>query len=351
MGRRLGDLAETLELRLEGDPQLEITSLAGLGDAGTGDLSFVTGPRYAKAFGASAASAYLVPLDFDAQGRAVLRSATPYLDFARAVVLLYPRARPAPEVHPTAVVAADAELADDVWIGPYVVIGERTRVGPRTRIHPHVTLYPDVVIGSDCEIHSGAQLREGVRMGDRAVVQNGAVLGSEGFGFAYDADGRRVRIPHRMGVHAGNDVEIGANTTIDASHPGQGRHDRGYTTTWIGDHVKIDNLTQVGHGVSLGEGTLLCAQVGLAGSTEVGRHVTFGGKSATGGHMQVGDGALIGGMCGAQGDVEPGQQLLGYPGMDRRLYLRVWAAWKRLPELLRRVARIERQLGMAGDKG
>lgn len=349
MARRLGDLAEALELPFEGDAQLEIANLAGLDDAAAGDLSFVTGPRYAKAFLASKASAYLVPPDFDAQGRAVLRSVTPYLDFARAIEILHPRMRPAPEVHPTAVIAADAELADDVWIGPYVVIGERARIGSRSRIHPHVTIYPDVVLGSDCEIHSGAHLREGVRMGDRAVVQSGAVVGSDGFGFVFDASGKRLRVPHRGAVHTGDDVEIGANTTVDASHAGQGRHGRGNATTWIGDGVKIDNLVQVGHGSSLGEGTTLCAQAGLAGSTVVGRHVTFGGKSAAGGHMQVGDGAMIGGMAGAVGDVQPGAQLLGYFAMDRRLYGRVWAAWKRLPELLRRVARIERQLGLGGE--
>ena len=346
MAQRLGELAEALELPLEGDADTEVSGLASLEDAGPGDLSFVTGPRYEQAFRRSKASAFLAPPDFETGGRPVLRSRAPYIDFARVVALLYPRAAPPPGVHATAVVAGDAELGADVYIGPLAVVGAAAHIGDRTRIYPHVTIYPGVVVGADCEIHSGAHLREGVRLGQRVVVQSGAVLGSEGFGFATGPDGRRRRIPHRMGVQIGDDAEIGANSAIDASHPAQGQYGRGRTTTWIGDGVVIDNLVQVGHGVSVGSGSTLCALVGLAGSTEIGRNVTFAGKAGTTGHLRVGDGAVIGGRSTAVSDVEPGQQLLGHPGIDRRLFARVASSWKRLPDLLRRVRKIEQRLGI-----
>jgi UDP-3-O-[3-hydroxymyristoyl] glucosamine N-acyltransferase len=346
MIRRLGDLAETLGVTLEGDPDIEISGLAGLDDSAPGDLSFVTGPRYARAFAGARASAYLVPDGFDAGERPVLRSRAPYVDFARLIPLLYPREEPKPGVHPTAVIADDAELGCDVSIAPYVVISERVRIGDRTRVYPHVTIYPDCEIGADCEIHSGAHLRQGVRLGDRCVVQSGAVIGSEGFAFLFTPEGEHIRVSHRSGVQMGDDVEVGANSTIDASHAGQPHYGRGFASTWLGDGVKIDNLVQVGHGTSLGEGNVLCAQAGIAGGTSTGKHVTFGGGAVAAGHMRVGDGALIGGMSAAIGDVEPGAQLLGFPGVDRRLFARIVAAWKRLPGLLKRVRRIEQQLGI-----
>lgn len=347
---RLGDLAATLGLALEGDPDLDISGLASLVDAGPGELAFVTGPRYRRDFEASRAGAVLAPPDFDVKGRPCLRSRAPYVDFARAIDALTPAAPAEPGVHAAAVVAPDAELGPEVAVGACAVIGAGARIGARTRIHPHVTVYPGAILGEDCEIHSGAHIRERVTLGDRVVVQNGAVIGSEGFGFAVAPDGSRIRVPHRAGVVVGDDVEVGANTTVDASHAAHLRFGHPRTATWIGRAVKIDNLVQVGHGVSVGDGTTLCALVGLAGGTEVGRNVFFAGQSASPGHVRVGDGAVIGGKCSPIGDVEPGVQMLGFPGMERRLWNRVAAAWKRLPELLRRVRRIEERLGIGADE-
>ena len=342
---RLGELAQVLDLELNGDPGFAISGLAGLDDAGPADLSFVTGPRFAGALARSGAGAVIAPPDFDVGARPCLRSRSPYADFARAISHLFPGPEVRAQIHSTAVVAAGVELGDGVSVGAYTVIGEGARVGARTRIHPHVTIYPGVEIGEDCEIHSGAHLRSGVRVGARTLVQNGAVLGADGFGFTFTAEGRRVRIPHTAGVDVGEDAEIGANATVDASHVGQPRHGRETSATYLGPGVKVDNLVQVGHGVSVGAGTVLCAQVGLAGGAHIGRHVTMGGQSAAG-SVEVGDGALVGGRGAAAQDVEPGAQVLGYPAMDRRLFGRVAAAWKRLPELLRRVKRIEQHLGL-----
>jgi UDP-3-O-[3-hydroxymyristoyl] glucosamine N-acyltransferase len=270
---QLGELAEALGLDFEGDPKLELSGLANLDDATPADLSFVTGEGYRRAFAASKAGACLVPPDFDVTDRACLRSALPYRDFARAVDLYQPSRRPAPGVHSTAVIAGDAELGDEVSIGPYAVVGAGTRIGDRSVIHAHVTIYPDVVIGVDCEIHSGVHLRAGVVLGDRVGIQSGAVIGSAGFGFVFDRDGKRVRVPHCCPVEIGDDSHVGANTTIDASHPAHPRHGHAETRTRIGKNVIIDNLVQVGHGACLEDGVTLCAQVGLSGSTVVERGV------------------------------------------------------------------------------
>jgi UDP-3-O-[3-hydroxymyristoyl] glucosamine N-acyltransferase len=344
---KLGEIADALGLPLEGEAALEIRSLAGLDDAGPGELSFAGGARYQKQFEASRASAFLLPPGFDALGRSCLRSSAPYVDFTRAIELFLPDVAFEPGVHPTAVIAPDAVLGEGVSVGAFSVIGARTRIGAGTRIHPHVVVYPDCEIGPDCEIHSGTHLRARVRLGSRVIVHNGAVLGSEGFGFAFGKGGR-VRVPHRSGVEIDDDVEIGANTTIDASHPGHPRRGRATAATHVGRGVKIDNQVQVAHGCSLGEHTTLCAQVGLAGRTSVGKGVFFAGQSATSGDLHVADGTAVLGMSGVMSDTEPGAKLVGVPVMPRALFFRILAASKRLPDLLKRVARVEKRLGIAG---
>ena len=343
---RLADLAGALGLVVDGDGSVEISGLAGLGDAGPEDLSFATGGRYARAFAASSGGAFIVPPDFDAGGRPALRSGNPYLDFARAVEVMLPALEVPEGVHPTAVVAPDVQLGASVSIGAYAVVGRGCRIGERSVVHPHVTLYPEVVIGVDCVVHAGARLREGTRLGDRVLVGNGAVIGSDGFGHVFGPDGRRRLIPHRCPVEIGDDCEVGANTTIDASHPGQLRRGHAETRTRIGHGTKIDNLVQIAHGCDLGEGGTLCAQVGLAGTTGAGKNVLWGGKSSSAGHLEVGDGAMIGGCAGVPKDLAPGAQVLGTPAMERRAYGRFVAMRKRLPALLRRVRKLELALGL-----
>jgi UDP-3-O-[3-hydroxymyristoyl] glucosamine N-acyltransferase len=341
----LRDVARELGLAFEGDGDLPLDGLASLEDAGERDLSFVTGPRYRRAFHGSRAGAVLVPADFDAEGRACLRCAAPYVEFARAIELFQPRARPAPGVHPSAVVAPDAVLGRDVFVGPFAVIGRRVRIGDRTRIHAHVTLYDGARVGEDCEIHSGAALREDVELGDRVVVQNGSVIGSEGFGFAYTPEGRRVRVPHRGGVGIGDDTQIGANTTIDASHAGHPRRGEARARTRLGRGVAIDNLVQVGHGCAVGDGTTLCAHVALGGSTELGRGVTLAGAVKSAGHLKVGDGAVAAGATALLGDVAPRARVAGIPHMELGVWRRAMVALRELPALLQRVRRLEQRLG------
>jgi UDP-3-O-[3-hydroxymyristoyl] glucosamine N-acyltransferase len=341
---QLGEIAIALGLPLEGDPKLDIDGLAGLDDAGEGELSFVTGPRYREAVDGSRASAFLAPLDFDLGGRACLRSAQPYLDFTRAIELLYPERATLPEVHPTAVIGDRTELGKDVSIGAYAVLGDDVQIGDRSRIDPHVTIYPDCTIGRDCTVHAGARLHSRVRLGDRVVIHSGAVIGSQGFGFAFGTDGTRVRVPHRAGVVIEDDAEIGANTTIDASQAAHAHDAQGRASTRIGRGVKIDNQVQVAHGCEIDDGSTLCAGAGIAGSSRIGKNVFFGGLSATSGNLRVADGTVVLGMSGVMSDTEPGAQLVGVPVLPRRLFFRILAASKRLPELLKRVDRLERRL-------
>ena len=347
---KLAELASALGLAFEGDGALELTGLASLEDAGPAELAFVTGPKYAAAFAVSPAGAFLLPLDFESLGRACLRSRAPYADFARAIDVLVPRPAPAAGVHSTAIVAPDAQLGAGVFVGAYSVIGAGVRLGARVRVHPHVTIYPGVEIGDDGEIHSGARLREGARLGKRVVVQNGAVIGAPGFGFATRADGVRIRVPHVCSVEIGDDCEVGANTTIDASHPGHPRRGHADVRTRLGVDVKVDNQVQIAHGVEIGEHSTVCAQTGIAGSTIVGKYVFLAGRAASAGHLTIGDRAVLGAQAAAANDIPAGQQVLGYPAMERRLWTRVIVASKRLPELIKRVRRIERRLGMESEE-
>jgi len=347
---KLGELATALALPFEGDGSLALDGLASLDDAGPRELAFVSGPKYRAALLASRAGAVIAPPDFDVAGRACLRSRAPYADFARAILLLAPPPELEAGIHPTAVVARDAALGPDVSIGAYSVIGAGAHVGARVRIHPHVTVYPGVEIGEDAEVHSGAHLREGVRLGRRVVVQNGAVIGAAGFGFATRADGTRVRVPHTASVEIGDDCEIGSNTTIDASHPGHPRRGHADARTRLGADVKVDNQVQIAHGCQIGDHSTVCAQTGLAGSTVVGQHVFLAGRSSSAGHLVIGARALVGAQTAAASDVAPGAQVLGVPAIERRLWARVVAAWKRLPELLVRVRRIERHLGLGKEE-
>jgi len=213
---KLGEVATRLGLELEGDPALELRGLAGLADAGPDELSFVSGVRYSEAFEQSRAGAVVAPRGFDTGGRACLRSQEPYVDFARTFPLFHLTRALSAGVHPTALVEAGSTLGEGVSVGAYSVLGADCRIGARTRIHPRVVLYPGVVLGEDCEVHAGAILHTGVSAGDRVVLHSGAVIGSTGFGFATRADGTQVRVPHPSGVELCYDVEIGANSKVDA---------------------------------------------------------------------------------------------------------------------------------------
>jgi UDP-3-O-[3-hydroxymyristoyl] glucosamine N-acyltransferase len=334
---KLRELAGRLGCELLGDGEAEATGVAGIEEAGPGDVTFVANPRYARHLAATRAAAVILAPGQDAPVPRLV-STQPYLAFARAVALLRPPARPAPGVHPSAQVDPSAELGPGVHVGPLAVVGPGARVGARTALHPHVVLYEGVEVGEDCVLHSGVQVRERCRLGSRVVVQNGAVIGADGFGFARDGEGRYHKFPQVGIVVIEDDVEIGALTAVDRAALGETR---------IGRGSKLDNLVQVGHSVTIGEDTVLAGQVGIAGSTRVGSRVTLAGQVGVAGHLAIGDGVVATAQTGIPGSVDAGSVVSGYPAIDNRSWLKASAVFARLPELQRRVRELERRVASA----
>jgi UDP-3-O-[3-hydroxymyristoyl] glucosamine N-acyltransferase len=311
-----------------------VRGVAGIEDAGPGDLAFLANPRYAAHLARTKASAVILAPGQETTLPSLL-SANPYLAFVRAVALLRPLPRPGPGVHPSAQVDATAALGPDVHVGAFVVVGPRTRVGARSVLHAHVALYEDVTLGEDCMLHSGVQVRERCRLGNRVVVQNGAVIGGDGFGFARDGEGRYHKFPQVGTVVIEDDVEIGALTAIDRAALGETR---------IGRGTKIDNLVQIGHSVTVGEDTVLAGQVGVAGSSRIGSRVTLAGQVGVAGHLTIGDGVVATAQTGIPSSVEPGTVVSGYPAIENRAWLRASAVFAKLPDLQRRLRELERRV-------
>ena len=332
---KLRDLAERLACRLEGDGEIEIVRVAGIQDAQPGDLTFLANPKYEQMLGQTRASAVLLREEAAAAPCAMLRTGDPYLAFARAVGLFAPAWRPASGIHPLAAVASDAHIGGNVSIGAFVSIGEGAEVGDNTVIFPNVTIGPGARIGADCVIHSNVAIRERVTVGHRVVLQNGVVIGSDGYGFVRRGDGTHEKIPQVANVIIEDDVELGANTTIDRPAVGETR---------IGSGTKIDNLVQIGHGVTVGRNVLMAAQVGIAGSTDVEDEVIFGGQVGVGGHLTIGRGAVAVGQSGVTNSLEPGAMVAGYPAIDTHEWRRASVIFKRLPELKRRIEELEARL-------
>jgi UDP-3-O-[3-hydroxymyristoyl] glucosamine N-acyltransferase len=331
----LSELARRLGCRLEGDEALEVHRVAGLADAGPGDLTFFVNPRYHAALARTRATAVILGEDAPPAPCAMLRSPHPYLTFAAALELFAPRPRHAPGVHPTSVVAPDAVLGPDVSVGPHVTIGAGAVIGARTVILGHAFIGDGARLGDDCLIHAQVAIREGVTIGHRVIVQNGAVVGADGFGFARRPDGSHHKIPQVGTVVVEDDVEIGANTAIDRPAVG---------ATRIGAGTKIDNLVQIAHGVVLGRHVLLAAQVGIAGSTTIEDDVVLAGQVGVAGHITIGRGVRATAQTGIPNSVPAGAFVSGYPAIDNREWLKASVIFRRLPELRRRVAELEARL-------
>jgi UDP-3-O-[3-hydroxymyristoyl] glucosamine N-acyltransferase len=331
----LAELAERLGAVLEGDGAIEVSRIAGIEHAGPGDVTFLANPKYAAAIATTRASAVILDPTAPAAPCAMLRIANPYLAFARAAQAFAPSRTVPPGRHPTAVVAADAVLGDGVAVGPLAVIGQRVRIGARTVIHPHVVIGDDAEIGPDCLIHARVSIREACRLGARVVVQDGAVIGADGFGFAHHADGTHEKIPQTGPVVIEDDVEIGANTTIDRPAVGETRIRAG---------AKIDNLVQIAHGVTVGLNTLLAAQVGIAGSTRIGDNVILGGQVGVAHHITVGDGVKATAQSGLSNSIDAGRFVSGLPAIDNRQWARAAVLFGRLPEWRRQLLDLERRL-------
>ena len=336
----LGELARRLECPVEGDAAIEIRRVAKIEEAGPGDLTFLANPKYASKLATTRASAIIMnggaaSLNEAAAPCAVIRSTSPYLTFARAAQVLSPDKPPAAGVHSLASVAADATVDPTATISAFAAIGSGATIGARTIIHPHVVVGEGTAIGPDCILHGHVSIRERCTIGARVIIQNGAVVGSDGYGFAPRADGSHEKIPQTAPVVIEDDVEIGANTTIDRPAVGETRIKAG---------TKIDNLVQIGHGVVLGKNVLLAAQVGIAGSTVLGDSVQFGGQVGVGGHLTIGDRVKAVGQSGITNSVDADEFVSGYPAIPNSEWKRSSVVFRKLPEMRRQLRALEERL-------
>ena len=332
---KLGELATKLGAELRGDAELEITGVKGIEEAGPAEVTFVANPKYAGLARKTRAAAVLVEPEFPEIEAATLRLKNPYLAFSRALGFFYQPPVYAPGIHPTAVIDPTAVIGEGAHIGAYVVIGPRVKLGAQATLLPHVVLYSGVEAGRNLFAHAHAVVREDCILGDNVTLENGVIIGADGFGFAKNEDGHWEKIPQSGPVRLGNRVDVQANATIDRATVGETR---------IGDGTKVDNLVQVGHASHVGENTLICAQTGLAGSSIIGNNVILTGQTGVAGHCTVGDGVILTAQSAVSHDVPPGKVISGSPGFDNRVWLRAVSIFQRLPELLKRLDRVEKRL-------
>jgi UDP-3-O-[3-hydroxymyristoyl] glucosamine N-acyltransferase len=341
---KLHEIAERLACRLEGDGGVDIVRVAGIEQAGAGDLTFVANSKYHPLLATTRASAVILGSTDAVEGRppfAILRSDNPYLSFAEAIRLLVQPAVPPPGIDRLSAIASDARLGDGVSVGPFVVIGAGASIGARTVIYPNVVIGAGACIGEDCVLHAHGSVRDRVHIGHRVVVLDGAVIGSDGFGFARRPDGTHLKIPQHADIIIEDDVEIGANTTIDRPAVGETRIHAG---------TKIDNLVQIAHGVRVGSRSLLAAQVGIAGSTIVEDDVMLGGQVGVTGHVRIGRGAMASAKTGITGNVEAGVLVSGYPSLPNREWKKSQVLVRHLPDLKRIVTELERRVAELEQK-
>ena len=330
---KLGELAQVLSAELKGDADHIITGVAGIEEAEPEHITFVANPRYSALARTTKAGAVIVSPDFPEIAASTLRTANPYLAFAQAVRLFYREPEYTPGIHPTAVIHPTVKIGREAHIGPYVVVSEGVVIGDYATLLPHVVIYPHAVIGDHFFAHAHSVVREHCRLGDHVVLQNGVIVGSDGFGFAKDDAGIWHKIVQSGPAVLEDSVEVQANSCVDRASVGETR---------VGAGVKIDNLAQIGHGSKIGANTLICAQVGLAGSSETGRNVILAGQAGVAGHCKLGDGVIMTAQSGVSHDVPAGKMISGSPAFDNRQWLRATAVFARLPEIMKQLQRREK---------
>jgi UDP-3-O-[3-hydroxymyristoyl] glucosamine N-acyltransferase len=338
---RLAELAARVAGEVRGDPERAIRGIGTLESAGPEELSFLTNPRYRAQAERSAAAALLVPPGVEIAGRDLLVAADPYHALARLLALFHPTVAPAPGIHPAAVVDPGATVEHGAHVGPHAVIGPGSVVGERAVVHALAFVGARCRIGADTVLHPHVVLYDGTEVGARCTLHSGVVLGSDGFGFATHG-GVHVKVPQVGKVVVEDDVEIGANTTVDRATVDETR---------IGAGTKIDNLVQLGHNVRVGRGCLLVAQVGIAGSTSLGDGVVMAGRAGASGHLEIGDGARVAAASVALKSVPAGVQVAGWPAVEAGKWRRQQALLGRLDEIYRRLKALERRLGAAAEEG
>jgi UDP-3-O-[3-hydroxymyristoyl] glucosamine N-acyltransferase len=330
----LEELAALVGGMVEGDGTLEVKGIASLEEAEEGEITFLAELRHASRLEKTGASAAIVPLSLPPFPKPVIRTANPYLAYAKVQAFFHHKPYQPRGIDPRAFIGRGVRLGRDISIYPFVYIGDGCEIADRAVLYPGVYLGERVRIGEESLLYPNVAVMDRCQIGKRVILHPGTIIGSDGFGFARDGS-RYVKIPQVGIVVIEDDVEIGANCTIDRAAMGK---------TWIRRGVKTDNLVQIGHNVTIGEDTVLVAQVGIAGSTEVGSRVAFGGQAGVVGHIKIGDGAMIGAQAGVGQDVNPGQILSGSPAFPHREWLRAQAVFPRLPEMKRALAELEKKM-------
>ncbi|MCL4837630.1 MAG: UDP-3-O-(3-hydroxymyristoyl)glucosamine N-acyltransferase [Thermoanaerobaculia bacterium] len=341
MAHRLAEIAGWVGGRLLGDGEAGIEGLRPLGEAGPGDLAFAAGAGAEGAARASRAGALLVAAPVEGFAGAQIVVADPRAAYGEVLERMHPPRRAVPGVHATAVVDAAASVDPGAEVGPFAVVGAGSRIAAGAILDAHVVVGRACEVGEDCLLHAHAVLYDGTRIGAGCIVHAGAVLGSDGFGYR-PVGGVPRKIPQVGHVEIGEQVEIGANTTVDRATLG---------VTAIGAHAKIDNLVQVAHNVTVGRGAILCAQAGVAGSTRLGDGVVLAGQAGVTDHRVVGAGARVSAKSAVMKDVEPGQDVAGIPAVPAPLWRRQQALLRRLADWAARLRRLERQLGREREEG
>ena len=338
---KLREIAAALGCETAGDGETEITGLLGMEHAGPGHLTFLANPKYAHKVKDTRASAIVaeVPLNLPI---ACLLSRNPYLDFARALELFYRPPRPPRGIHPLSWVASSAVIGEGASIGPFAAIGEHVHIGRNAVIHPHVVIYEGVRIGDDFLAHSHAAVREFCRVGDRVILQNGVVVGGDGFGFAKRADGTHYKIVQSGVTVIEDDVEVQSLTSVDRATVGETRVRRG---------AKIDSLVQVGHACVVGEDNIICAQTGLAGSSILEKNVLLAGQVGVSGHLTVHENAIVYAQSGIGGDVASGARISGSPAFEASQWLRAITAFPKLPEILKTNRELKKKVEQLEQNG
>jgi len=333
LAMKLGEIARALGCELAGDGEAEITGVAGMEHAAAGELTFLANPKYTHKVKDTRASAILTEKALS--DVACLVSSNPYLDFARALELFYQPPKPRSGIHPLASVAASARIGEGASIGPFSVVGEQVKIGRHAVLHPHVVIYDGAEIGDDFLAHSHAVVREFCRIGDRVTLQNGVVIGGDGFGFAKRADGTHYKIVQSGATVIEDDVEVQSLTSVDRATVGETRVKRG---------AKIDSLVQIGHACVVGEDNIICAQTGLAGSSVLERNVLLAGQVGISGHLTIHDNAVVYAQSGVGGDVAAGARISGSPAFAANEWLRAITAFPKLPELVKLVRELRKRI-------
>ena len=340
MKRSLRELADLVDGEVIGDERIIITGINNVEQAKEGEITFISNPKYIPMVDTTHASALIVPRDFRESEKPLLYAENPYLAYAKITSMFHEKKHQGSGVDGNAVIGKNVDIGRDVSIYPFVYVGDNVKIEDRVSLYPGVYIGDDTNIGEDTIIYANVSIREGCKIGKRVIIHCGTVIGSDGFGFA--RDGKRYhKIPQIGTVQIDDDVEIGANNTIDRAALGK---------TWIKRGVKTDNLVQVGHNVVVGEDTVLVALVGISGSAEIGGNVVLAGQVGVGGHLKIGDNVTIGAKSGVTKDIAPNQMVSGFPPVPHKEWLKSQISFTKLPKMRKTIKGLESRLEKIEEK-